>query len=69
MSTFNFKTQNGRAEPNSRRVGTLSCNGISLETPAFVGITSRGVTPHVTPDLLDEHTSLQASYVALEDCK
>lgn len=40
-----------------------------IDTPNFLGLTSRGVIPHITPDVLFKHTDLSGSYMALEDCK
>lgn len=41
----------------------------SISTPTFVAATSRGVIPHVTPDVLSKLTRVPAVYVGLEDCK
>ncbi|KAI0009067.1 tRNA-guanine transglycosylase [Xylariaceae sp. FL0662B] len=50
------------------RVGQLSLpKRKPVDTPNFFGITSRGVIPHVTPDVLSKHTNLAGAYMALED--
>ncbi|KJZ80518.1 hypothetical protein HIM_00368 [Hirsutella minnesotensis 3608] len=38
-----------------------------IETPNYTATTSRGAVPHLTPDNLAKHTSIPASYLALED--
>lgn len=40
-----------------------------IETPHYVAVTSRGVVPHVSPDVLRKHTRIGAAYFGLEDCK
>jgi queuine tRNA-ribosyltransferase len=39
-----------------------------LETPNFFAIGSRGVVPHMTPDVIATHTNFGGVYMALEDC-
>ncbi|KAI0376146.1 tRNA-guanine transglycosylase [Hypomontagnella monticulosa] len=38
-----------------------------IDTPNFIGITSRGAIPHMTPDVISKHANLSGSYMALED--
>ncbi|KAI0198452.1 tRNA-guanine transglycosylase [Astrocystis sublimbata] len=50
------------------RVGTLSLPGRRpIDTPGFIGITARGVVPHVTPDNVTNKSDLGGVYIALED--
>ncbi|KAK8100064.1 tRNA-guanine transglycosylase [Apiospora kogelbergensis] len=50
------------------RVGRLvTANRTPLDTPTFVGVTSRGAVPHLTPDVISKHTDIRATYMALED--
>ncbi|KAI2602038.1 tRNA-guanine transglycosylase [Hypoxylon sp. NC1633] len=50
------------------RVGLLALpKRIPIETPNFFGLASRGVIPHMTPDVISKHTRLSGSYMALED--
>lgn len=52
------------------RVGRLSLPGRRpLETPNFVAVASRGAVPHLTPDVVMDHTSFGAAYMAMEDCE
>ena len=52
------------------RVGRLvTANRTPLDTPTFVGVTSRGAVPHLTPDVISKHTDIRAAYMALEDCR
>lgn len=54
---------------NGLRLGTLSLPGTRpIQTPNFLAITSRGVVPHISPDILRKKTSVNGVYVALEDC-
>jgi queuine tRNA-ribosyltransferase accessory subunit len=40
-----------------------------LETPNFLALTSRGVVPHMTPDVVAGSTDIKGIHMALEDCK
>lgn len=52
------------------RLGRLTVEGRKdLETPGFLAITSRGVIPHMTPDVIAAHARLPGVYFALEDCR
>ncbi|KAI7340821.1 tRNA-guanine transglycosylase [Hortaea werneckii] len=51
------------------RLGRLKLpNRNRVDTPHYLGVTSRGVIPHLTPDSLSAHTSISGVYVGLEDC-
>ncbi|KAF2140149.1 uncharacterized protein K452DRAFT_252796, partial [Aplosporella prunicola CBS 121167] len=50
------------------RIGKLSIPGrATLDTPHYVGYTSRGVIPHLTQDMLRKNTDINSMYLALED--
>jgi Queuine tRNA-ribosyltransferase len=52
------------------RTGTLALRRRRVvETPNFLAITSRGSVPHITPDVLLEHTGIGGVHMALEDCE
>ena len=52
------------------RLGRLCIPGKkAIETPHYLGITSRGVVPHITQDTFLRDTSISGVYVPLEDCK
>ena len=54
----------------SPRLGRLSLPGRNaIETPHYLGLTSRGVIPHLSQDNLDRLSSISGVYAALEDCK
>jgi hypothetical protein len=60
------------AESNAAgpRLGRLSLpNRRDLETPNFFAVTSRGVVPHLTPDVISAHTRIGGVHMALEDCE
>ena len=51
------------------RLGRLLVHGRKeLETPDFIAVASRGVIPHVTPDVI-ANTQIGGIHMALEDCK
>lgn len=51
------------------RVGQLFGRGrATIPTPHFAATTSRGVVPHIAPDILEKETSITAVYLGLEDC-
>ncbi|CAD6500376.1 BgTH12-07553 [Blumeria graminis f. sp. triticale] len=50
------------------RLGKLLIRGRRpIETPNFFGITSRGVIPHITPDVMASHIQVGGVHIALED--
>lgn len=52
------------------RLGRLALPGRQLiETPHYLGNTSRGVVPHITQDTFRRDTHISGVYYALEDCK
>lgn len=52
------------------RVGRLAFAGrLPIDTPNFIGMTSRGALPHMTPDNVGKHLQVTGAYMALEDCK
>jgi queuine tRNA-ribosyltransferase accessory subunit len=52
------------------RLGRLTVQGRNqLDTPNFLAITSRGVVPHMTPDVVAASTDIRGVHMALEDCK
>jgi queuine tRNA-ribosyltransferase subunit QTRTD1 len=66
MLEFTILKATGALAP---RLGRLSVAGRkSILTPAFIGNTSRGVIPHVSPDNFHKSAVVDGVYVALEDC-
>jgi queuine tRNA-ribosyltransferase subunit QTRTD1 len=52
------------------RLGQLTVQGRSkLETPNFLAVSSRGVVPHMTPDVIAANSLIGGVHMALEDCK
>jgi queuine tRNA-ribosyltransferase len=52
------------------RLGRLAVKGHQeLETPNFLAVGSRGVVPHLAPDVISAHTKFGGVHMALEDCK
>lgn len=51
------------------RVGSLAIAGRKpLTTPHYIPLSSRGTMPHISHDVLRDHTTLNSVYVGLEDC-
>lgn len=60
-----------RVDPgvSSPRLGRLSLPGRKdLLTPDFFAVGSRGVVPHITPDMISSSTQFGGVHMALEDC-
>ena len=54
----------------SPRLGRLSLPGRNaIETPHYLGLTSRGVVPHLSQDNFAQLSSIAGVYAALEDCR
>ncbi len=52
------------------RLGRLSVKGRKdLATPNFLAVSSRGVVPHITPDIISASTQVGGVLMALEDCE
>ncbi|KAL7267426.1 hypothetical protein RUND412_009989 [Rhizina undulata] len=49
------------------RLGRFTLSNVVLNTPTFILPSSRGVIPHLSHDILRDHTSIRGVYVALED--
>ncbi|KAL2266292.1 hypothetical protein VTJ83DRAFT_5644 [Remersonia thermophila] len=55
-------------EGAAARLGRIAFAGrLPIDTPNFIGFTSRGAVPHVTPDNAEKHLKTTAAYMALED--
>lgn len=55
---------------NAARLGLLRLpNREAIETPHYIGVASRGVVPHLSPDNYAKETGIRGVYMALEDCK
>ena len=54
----------------SPRLARLSLPGRDvIETPHYLGLTSRGVIPHLSQDNFAQQSSISGVYAALEDCR
>ncbi|KAK4104038.1 tRNA-guanine transglycosylase [Parathielavia hyrcaniae] len=50
------------------RLGRLAFNKkLPIDTPNYIGVTSRGALPHLTPDNVGRHLRTTGAYMALED--
>jgi len=62
----------GHVDPNiiNARLGRLSiAERRDVETPNFLAVSSRGVIPHMTPDVISASSKIAGVHMALEDCK
>jgi len=67
---MNFSLLNPPATSMAPRLARLALKGRNaINTPHYVAITSRGVVPHLSQDMVKKHTTLRGAYVALEDCE
>jgi queuine tRNA-ribosyltransferase len=58
-------------DPNvaAPRLGKLAVGGRKeIETPNFFAVSSRGVIPHMTPDVIRASSQIGGVHMALEDC-
>ncbi|KFY42088.1 hypothetical protein V494_02606 [Pseudogymnoascus sp. VKM F-4513 (FW-928)] len=70
--TLHDETSNANAaapsDPRRARLGRIAVKGRrTLDTPNFLALTSRGVVPHVSPDVVEEQTEFAGIYMAIED--
>ena len=71
-SNFNFTLLESPISRSvlSPRLGRVSVAGRKpILTPHFVPLTSKGVVPHLTHDVVQNETSIGCLYIGLEDCK
>ncbi len=55
---------------NKSRLGKLQFPKRKVvETPHYLALTSRGAVPHLSQDMMRDHTSISGVYTALEDCE
>lgn len=67
-----ISTANDAAHSDARgpRLGRIALKGRrTLDTPNFLALTSRGVVPHISPDVVGEQTEFAGVYTAIEDCE
>ena len=57
------------SDASGARLGQVQINGRrDLDTPNFLAISSRGVIPHISPDVIAAHTNFGGVHMAVEDC-
>ena len=60
----------GLGESNSQRLGLLrTIKRNDIETPNLLALSSKGSVPHLTPDIFQTETAIQAIHAGFEDCK
>ncbi len=68
MSTFQVIKPGSYEE--EARLGLLQFPGrMPIQTPHYIAISSRGVVPHLTQDMMQDQTSITGIYAGLEDCE
>ena len=53
--------------PRLGRLGVASRKPVA--TPHYIPLTSRGVVPHLTHDVVRDQTAISSLYIGLEDCR
>lgn len=67
---LSFTLRNPEARKQQPRLGRLCFQGRTpIDTPHYVAVGSRGAVPHLSQDMMREHTSITSMYAALEDCE
>jgi hypothetical protein len=66
---LNFKVVSALSRQGPRLGRLTKAGRNAVQTPNYVANTSRGVVPHISPDVLSDHTRIPGVYMALEDCK
>lgn len=67
---LSFKKLGRGSNDNESRRGEIHFPGRKIiETPHYVALSSRGAVPHLSQDVMRDHTSINGLYAALEDCK
>jgi len=70
FTLYNKSDSNVASDSDAARLGRVSLPGRkSLETPNFLALTSRGVVPHISPDVVGEQTDFCGIFTAIEDCR
>ncbi|PGH27149.1 hypothetical protein AJ80_01105 [Polytolypa hystricis UAMH7299] len=65
---FSFTLLNATPAVLAPRLGRLAIAGRKIiQTPAYVGIMSRGALPHITQDMMETNMSVGGLYAGLED--
>ncbi|KAL3478411.1 tRNA-guanine transglycosylase family protein [Aspergillus californicus] len=65
---FNFTILTSTSPVLAPRLGRLSIAGRkSLSTPHYIPLTSRGMVPHLSHDVMSDSTSIGSLYMGLED--
>jgi queuine tRNA-ribosyltransferase subunit QTRTD1 len=70
QTNLSFEILSNPDSTSGARLGRLAIEGRkALETPGFIAVTSRGVVPHMTPDVVAAHAQFGGVHMALEDCR
>ena len=65
-----FELHAHEASDSEYRTGSLMTQGrTTIHTPHYVALSSRGIVPHITQDMMRENTAIRGVYVAFEDCQ
>ena len=70
IKPITFEVTSPLTKENELRLGTLSMPGRhAIQTPHYIALSSRGAVPHISQDMMREHTAIKSIYAALEDCE
>ncbi|KAL2825962.1 tRNA-guanine(15) transglycosylase-like protein [Aspergillus cavernicola] len=65
---FNFTLSGSTASVLAPRLGRLAMAGRKpISTPHYIPLTSRGVVPHLSHDVMQDNTSIGSLFIGLED--
>lgn len=65
-----FDLTSPESKDNGPRLGQLSFQRRrAMDTPHYLALSSRGTVPHVSQDMMRDHSGIRGLYVALEDCE
>ena len=69
MSRVSFERLKPIEQSDSPRLSAIrSKSGAEIFTPNYIGLSSRGCIPHLTPDMMRSETAIKGIYTAFEDC-
>ena len=70
ITNFSFSLLESWNQDSGARLGRIDSTGRTpIHTPHYLGVSSRGCIPHLTPDMMRSNTAINNIYTAFEDCK
>lgn len=67
---LSFEIFGSQIDGKNARLGKLSFpERTAIHTPHYLALSSRGVVPHLSQDMMRDHSDIKGIYASLEDCK